>query len=769
MEFMTIRTKIYVTVLLSGLFFIAIAFTAYHTITGLAEHFEETSRVNDQAKRYLGLVRDVEKLKRHVQSFTYTGYDDSATEAKKLYADILDILSQGAPPPQMEVDNNFHAIEVHLRRYKETFNELEKQRNSGQKLRDDIRKFAQEFEETMERYTRDTRSDSRRALAHAVETDMLVAEKGAFRYYETLDNDYVKNAKTTLKNAQSNLKKLIAAEPDAAQAARLRQLSDTLNDYTKAFVRSVQHTRGYLSLVNVVMAAEAYEVLYQADIIAKAADRVIVSIQGSVNEHITRSIQTITIAAVIFFLLMTPLSFVIIRSVVTPLGRLTRSFTELSDGRTDAPIPDYNVNDEIGALTKAAIVFQRRNVETQTLLDLSETLRRDLLSSQERLRVAAESAGIGIWDYKIQSDELVWDETMFDLYAIPGTVRRIDLAEWLARIHPEERLRVQSAFKEAIERRIPFDTLFRILCPDAPIRYIKVYAQLLYDASGEPQQLIGVNYDVTDFELLKNSLEQRVEEEVRKQREQEQVLIQQSKLASMGEMISAISHQWRQPLNAVSLYLQDLVSADKYGELDSAYLKNVVEKGMQQIQYMSNTIDDFRNFFNPGNATESLNVEMIIHDTLRLFEAQLRNNDIDSDFTFDSEAPHSLYGNANHLRQALANLLSNAVDAIKERKKQERGTDYHGRIVIDLARNANMLLITIVDNGIGIPESMLDRVFEPYFTTKQEGEGTGIGLYMTQTILQKYFHGHIRITPLPEGVSALITLPVIEPRDSEEA
>ena len=425
----------------------------------------------------------------------------------------------------------------------------------------------------------------------------------------------------------------------------------------------------------------------------------------------------------------------------------------MTHGKTDIRLPEYAARDELGDLREAAAVFLQKNIELKALLHKSRTLGEALELSRRRLRVAADSAGIGVWDLNHDDGTLHFDANMLRLYGLEGG-DEMDVARWKTQIHIDDVDGVEQALQDSIREQTHFDTIFRILHPRG-LRYIKAYAMTIYDDT-RPQHTIGVNYDITEFEQLKNRLQQRVDEEVAKQREQEQVLIQQSKLASMGEMISAISHQWRQPLNAVSLYLQDLLSAQRYGELDEAYLKGTVEKGLQQIEYMSGTIDDFRNFFSPKTRNARLDVRQIIEDSLRLFEAQLRNNDITYEFHYDALQDYALHGNANHLKQALANLLSNAIDAIKAQKRQRPG--HVGNLQVILTQSPHTVVMKLDDNGIGIPAALLQRVFEPYFTTKDEGEGSGIGLYMSQTILQKYFHGKISLQPLSQGTRAVVVL-----------
>ena len=295
--------------------------------------------------------------------------------------------------------------------------------------------------------------------------------------------------------------------------------------------------------------------------------------------------------------------------------------------------------------------------------------------------------------------------------------------------------------------------LYKVILNDGEIDH--VFSVRLRDIDSKRSSKVIVTFsDITEIESMQQQLEIKVEEEVAKQREQELVLIQQSKLASMGEMISAISHQWRQPLNAVSLYLQELLTMQKYGALNEESLKQNIEKSRKQISYMSSTIDDFRNFFNPKTKEVSIDVVDVINDTIKLFEVQLKDNFINYEIEHNKELEYKIYGNANHLRQIIVNLLSNAIDAIKEKKELQK--DYDGFINISLEVMEERLKILVKDNGAGISKENIQRVFEPYFTTKDEGKGTGIGLYMVQTIIQRYFHGNIELKGWDNGTIAVV-------------
>ena len=252
---------------------------------------------------------------------------------------------------------------------------------------------------------------------------------------------------------------------------------------------------------------------------------------------------------------------------------------------------------------------------------------------------------------------------------------------------------------------------------------------------------------------LNRNLEQRVVEEVNIRREKEKMLVHQSKMASMGEMIGAIAHQWRQPLNTLGLISMGIKDYFRRGALDEKRLENEMEKIDYQLQFMSRTIDDFRNFFKGDKEKEPFDIARAIQDVLTLLSAQIVKNKIDIVFECIEEgkvkaAVHMderkaafgefaaiVDGYKNEFKQVVLNIINNAKDAILEKQ-------ISGRIVIRVALEGDKVITTIQDNGGGIPEAILEKIFDPYFSTKGD-HGTGVGLDMSKTIIEENMHGAI--------------------------
>ncbi len=258
---------------------------------------------------------------------------------------------------------------------------------------------------------------------------------------------------------------------------------------------------------------------------------------------------------------------------------------------------------------------------------------------------------------------------------------------------------------------------------------------------------------LVDEKKLNESLEVKVKYEIKKQREQEEILIQQSKLASMGEMIGNIAHQWRQPLNGLSLVIQNLYFTYKMGELDSSYMEKSITKANLLTGTMSRTIDDFRSFFKPTKMKEEFNLYDSLNTTLQLIESTFQHHDIK---LIKDKIDFKIVINAyrNEFLQAILNIFTNAKDALIDKNVIDKVVE------IRIYEENSFAVIEIEDNAKGISDDILLKIYDPYFTTKEEGKGTGIGLYMTKMIIENNMNGNITVNNTKDGVCFKIILPL---------
>ena len=247
------------------------------------------------------------------------------------------------------------------------------------------------------------------------------------------------------------------------------------------------------------------------------------------------------------------------------------------------------------------------------------------------------------------------------------------------------------------------------------------------------------------------SQEQTLSKKVEELTQKDKMLTLQSKQAVMGEMISMIAHQWRQPLSTVTLNISNLQLKKllgeefKEGELDEA-LENISDT----VVYLSDTIDDFQTYFRPDKELTEIEVEELLQKAIGFVEPRLKKTDIDVKLFIKEKIVITTY--INELIQVLLNIINNAVDELIQREISQP------ELIISVHNRENEVAISIKDNACGISEENLESIFEPYFSTKGKN-GTGLGLYMSQMIMQKQFHTEIEVKSTNKGSTFTIVVP----------
>lgn len=251
----------------------------------------------------------------------------------------------------------------------------------------------------------------------------------------------------------------------------------------------------------------------------------------------------------------------------------------------------------------------------------------------------------------------------------------------------------------------------------------------------------NVEEKTKELQILNKSLERCIACEVTESRKKDQIMYQQARLASMGEMIQNIAHQWRQPLNALIMLIQSFKSKSDNGKLDSDFVEIQVREGLRIAKKMSDTIEDFRGFFRPNKDEESFSLRDSIQDSAKLVEAFYRQSEIELLICINDDI--EVLGYKNAFSQVILNIIKNAEDVLLERAILPK------LIRIDMERidddGVDCAMVSIVDNGGGIQLENIEKVFEPYFTTKHKSVGTGIGLYMSKQIIEKQMNGRIEV------------------------
>lgn len=307
-------------------------------------------------------------------------------------------------------------------------------------------------------------------------------------------------------------------------------------------------------------------------------------------------------------------------------------------------------------------------------------------------------------------------------------------------IYFENSKKVQKA-KDLIKERALITVLFALLIA-IPFAYIssspaKIIYQNLYEKSNE----------ITE---LANNLEIKVKEEIEKNLGKDRLLENQSKLAALGEMLGNIAHQWRHPLTRVSLILQNIKTFKTLGKLSDEQLDKYISNALEQITYMSETIDDFKDFYKPDNQSTIFKASEVVMSANKIIGASIKHQGIQ--IIMDNEHDFLIQGFKNQFAQVILNIMHNAKEAI------EVNFTKSSFIKIKLIQDNHANLITVEDNAGGIDPHKIGKIFDAYFTTKKDN-GTGIGLYMSKMIINENFHAKLYVKNTPVGALFTIELP----------
>jgi len=453
------------------------------------------------------------------------------------------------------------------------------------------------------------------------------------------------------------------------------------------------------------------------------------------------------------------------RGIVRPVQSLVEATTKIGNGQLETRVPATPAPRELEQLvagfnTMAATLAERQHQQADMV--------RELQQSEEKYRIVADYTLD--WEYWLgpEGEILYMSPASYELtgyhrdefFADPTLLDKI--------FHPADREWMSSHITEPYDEILSHARDVRIITRQGQERWIAHACCAVNDSDGRPMGRRGCNRDVTDrkqAELalqqksqeladLNRTLQERVLEELHKNREKDRILMIQARQAAMGEMISNIAHQWRQPLNNLALMVQGLLVDYDYNELNREQLQSSVQHGMDLILYMSSTIDDFRNFFKPNKQKSHFSLQAVTQQAINFVSASLMASQITIQLQVVQDA--TSFGYPNECTQVLINLLGNARDALLEHLPDIPA------IIVTIDRGPAGPSISVADNGGGIPETILDRIFDPYFTTKEQGKGTGIGLYMAKTIIEKNMGGSLTVHNQPHGAIFTITLPTDE-------
>lgn len=233
-------------------------------------------------------------------------------------------------------------------------------------------------------------------------------------------------------------------------------------------------------------------------------------------------------------------------------------------------------------------------------------------------------------------------------------------------------------------------------------------------------------------------------------KEKERLLIVQSRNAAMGEMIGMIAHQWKQPLSVLAMIANNMKADYMLGDVRTEEFESYADEISQQVEHLSKTIDDFRDFFKPNNNRENISLVKVVKDALSLIDKSLINNGIEIITDFEDIGDVNIF--PNELIHVLINIIKNAKEVLMERAVADK------KIFLRIYKN-KFIYIEVEDTAGGVPSEIIDKIFEPYFSTKEKMNGTGLGLYMSKMIIEEHFKGAIRVKNTENGADFIIKIP----------
>ncbi|OHD12777.1 MAG: hypothetical protein A2Y41_07605 [Spirochaetes bacterium GWB1_36_13] len=398
------------------------------------------------------------------------------------------------------------------------------------------------------------------------------------------------------------------------------------------------------------------------------------------------------------------------------------------------------IRDENGKLMGVVLVFR----------DVSEKRKqaKELEESEYRFRTLANmisSAAI-----ICQDDAIVYAN--FTAEKMTGySFEELSKKTVLSLFHPNvQPLLVEKGIGKSCQTFFSYCSETRLMTKDQKELWVHLNSQSI-QYKGQKALLLSL-FDITErIENMKNIthvLQKNLQDTMNEIKFKEEMLIQQSKQAVMGEMIENIAHQWKQPLSAIGLLIQNIKMAQKNNQLSGDFIEKHYQESMDIINHMTHTIDSFRNFLKPDRHEINFNLKDLIEQTVDMIQDSFKFHNIGVRLKLQENLP--MYGNPNELSQVLLNLLVNAKDSVLENDIKKP------LIEISLLNKDDKKIILIIDNAGGIPEKIASEIFKPYFTTKKEG--TGIGLYMSRNIIDKSFQGTLTFKNNGQGTEFKIEI-----------
>ena len=348
---------------------------------------------------------------------------------------------------------------------------------------------------------------------------------------------------------------------------------------------------------------------------------------------------------------------------------------------------------------------------------------------------------VGSWSFDVNTQTFYFDSYLQTKYGFEGP--HVHANDVIARIRDDYKEEAYQHLQKALEGIGVESFVYCLDVAEQPEKWVEASWEVEYDAEGNILRVIGMDKDITEKMLAQQ-----------KEHEQEALLMHQNRLAQQGEMLQMIGHQWRQPLNVITLYMSLIrKKLKKAHEVPEMVLESIqhVEK---TTQFMTQTIDDFKEFFSSEKTLSAFTPESLLDETLGILTARIEKHRIHIEKEFGDCAQQTIESYKSELNQVVLAIINNAIDVFETRQGEHQLT-----LSVHTEPNNDAVVINITDNAGGIPDEVMPFIFDPYFSTKKERNGTGLGLYMTKMIMEESVKGHICVANSEQGARFTLTIP----------
>ena len=467
--------------------------------------------------------------------------------------------------------------------------------------------------------------------------------------------------------------------------------------------------------------------------------------QTKIKDNIQTYKTNIIEISILFLILIFGIIFYFIKNFTKSIDTLAMATTQIAAGNLEVSI-NIKSNDEIGLLAEKFESMKNALINRINLIDQQkneiQVSNEKLQKSNAFLLQSQTIADIGSWEINIKNNQLICSNQIARIFEVDTKELDTNYNDFIKFIHPQDRKRVQTTHKQSMENKQAYTLEYRIISDKNIIKTVEENCMHVFDKENNFIKTIGTIQNISEMKKKDN------------------LLFQQSRMAAMGEMLENIAHQWRQPLSVISAAATGVKFRSNFDMLKQEDIDNSMDHINGSVQHLSQTIEDFRDFFKSDKKENQFILKDVFAKTLKLITSQFKTAEIS---IIENIEEISLFGLENELIQVLINILNNARDELIKKENQDK------LILIDVTLKNNYVQILVKDNAGGIPSDILNDVFKSHFTTKQESSGTGVGLYMSKTIIEEHMKGNISVRNVSflyedkpySGAEFKILLPVV--------